>query len=55
MREHNAICALQNRDTSLDAQPHNKTADGAGKTHFKRVSPLNSHCPIPGEIRRYNH
>jgi hypothetical protein len=55
LREHSAICALQNRDTPFGAKPHNETADGAGKSHFKRVPGIFSDALIPVEIRRYNH
>jgi hypothetical protein len=54
-RENCAICALQNRDTALHAQPHNETADGAGKTHFKPISPFFSYRLEAVEMAGYNH
>ncbi|MFM0046520.1 hypothetical protein [Paraburkholderia sediminicola] len=38
-----AIGALQNSDRQLDALTHIETADGAGKTQFKRLSRNFSH------------
>jgi hypothetical protein len=54
-RENCAICALQNRDTTFNAKPHNETADGAGKTLFKRISPFFSYRLQAVEIAGYNH
>jgi hypothetical protein len=53
--KHAAICALQNRDLRVGAQPHIKTADGAGQTGFKRRAAFFSHRPRATEMRRYNH
>jgi hypothetical protein len=35
--------------------PHIKTADGAGRTCFKRISAFFLHRPRAVEMRRYNH
>jgi hypothetical protein len=50
-----AICALQNYDRQLATLTRIETADGAGKTHFKRLSRNFSLRGRAAEMPGYNH